>query len=70
MLSTLHTPVRPSGLPRTQIRKFTESKLAISAANAFSGGVFRSLAIGHMLFRAYPAFPILLPASHAGSGVH
>jgi solute carrier family 39 (zinc transporter), member 1/2/3 len=39
-----------------QVKRFTESKLAISVANAFSGGVFLSLAFGHMLPHACHGF--------------
>jgi zinc transporter 1/2/3 len=36
-----------------KIRRFTESKTAIGMANAFSGGVFLSLAFGHMIPHAH-----------------
>ncbi|KAG5190962.1 ZIP divalent metal transporter [Tribonema minus] len=38
------------------MRRFTESKVGISMANAFSGGVFLSLAFGHMLPHAAHGF--------------
>ncbi|CAM9360772.1 unnamed protein product [Choristocarpus tenellus] len=39
-----------------KIRKFVESKSAISLANSFSGGVFLSLAFGHMLPHSQSSF--------------
>ncbi|CAM9703579.1 unnamed protein product, partial [Hapterophycus canaliculatus] len=39
-----------------KIRSFVESKRAISMANAFSGGVFLSLAFGHMIPHATHGF--------------
>jgi solute carrier family 39 (zinc transporter), member 1/2/3 len=48
----LHVPL----LLFAQVKRFTESKLAISVANAFSGGVFLSLAFGHMLPHACHGF--------------
>ncbi|CAM9536342.1 unnamed protein product, partial [Discosporangium mesarthrocarpum] len=39
-----------------KIRKFVESKTAISLANSFSGGVFLSLAFGHMIPHAQQSF--------------
>eukprot|EP00903_Cladosiphon_okamuranus_P006948 g6762.t1 len=39
-----------------KIRSFVESKRAISMANAFSGGVFLSLAFGHMIPHAVHGF--------------
>jgi len=39
-----------------KIPKFTNSKVAVSVANAFSGGVFLSLAFGHLLPEAVEAF--------------
>ncbi|CAM9139485.1 unnamed protein product, partial [Ectocarpus fasciculatus] len=47
-----------------KIRSFVESKRAISMANAFSGGVFLSLAFGHMMPHATLGFEESgLPAS-------
>eukprot|EP00639_Heterosigma_akashiwo_P033249 CAMPEP_0194722388 /NCGR_PEP_ID=MMETSP0296-20130528/13505_1 /TAXON_ID=39354 /ORGANISM="Heterosigma akashiwo, Strain CCMP2393" /LENGTH=262 /DNA_ID=CAMNT_0039625347 /DNA_START=56 /DNA_END=844 /DNA_ORIENTATION=+ len=45
-----------------KLPQFTENKLAVSLANAFSGGVFLSLAFGHLLPDAVDAF-------HGQSGV-
>lgn len=39
-----------------KVKGFTESKTAVSVANAFSGGVFLSLAFGHMLPHACHGF--------------
>ncbi|CAM9772797.1 unnamed protein product [Phaeothamnion confervicola] len=39
-----------------RVKRFTESKTAVGVANAFSGGVFLSLAFGHMLPHACHGF--------------
>merc|ERR1712238_472995 len=47
-------------------KKISENKLALSLANAFSGGVFLSLAFGHLIPECVHGFSTAL-ASNSGS---
>jgi zinc transporter 1/2/3 len=44
-------------------KKISENKLALSLANAFSGGVFLSLAFGHLIPECVHGFDASMPAS-------
>lgn len=50
---------------REQVKRFSESRDLISLANAFSGGVFLSLAFGHMIPHSTHGFEKLVrPLRH------